>query len=102
MVGRVSEGEIVLKRAQVNFQSEEVVLPSRISMYRAAGRTKDMEAQLALCQKSSDSDIRKSCQDATQSAKDQAVVAKREDGASTFLNDGSATFLNAIGSRIGM
>lgn len=101
MQRRVSEGENLLKRAELRFGSSEILLPSRVGMYRAANRKPEMEAQLVACRKLDDSDIRKSCEDAGQSA-DVAVAKKEEVESNSLFNSGNKSLLGKLTSGIGI
>ena len=97
---KITEGESVLRRAEIRFGSSEIVLPSRIGMYRSANCKTEMDAHLALCRKLDDSDIRSSCESAGQS--DKVAVAEQDNSKdSTIFSGGGKTFLGGLTSSLG-
>ncbi len=101
MHGRIAEGETVLGWAEKRFQSADITRPSRVAMYRASGRTKEAELHLAECNKSTDDDVRSSCDKAFKTAvrSTDVAVASKDDNASTWFNP-SGAFLSSITPKI--
>jgi len=101
MRGRIAEGETVLGWAEKRFQSADIMRPSRVAMYRASGRTKEAELSLAECNKSTDDDVRSSCDRAFKTAvrSTDVTVASKDDNASTWFNP-SGAFLSSIAPKL--
>lgn len=101
MQGRIAEGETVLGWAEKRFQSADITRPSRVAMYRASGRTKEAEFHLAECNKSTDDDVRTSCDRAFKTAvrSTDVTVASKDDNASTWFNP-SGAFLSSITPKL--